>query len=190
VLNAIRVEVAPDVDGDLSDSDWADAPVAKNFIAFSPVPNVPSSQKTEVKVLYDNEALYIGAYMYDTATDSILKQLTARDGLDNADFFSVVISCYQDGQNGFEFGVTPSGVQRDVRIGISDEDASWNAVWQCDVQITELGWVAEFKIPFSALRFPDAEIKEWDINFYRSIRRLRKGTLWSPRNPAIEGLIY
>ncbi|MFK7756519.1 MAG: DUF5916 domain-containing protein [Flavobacteriales bacterium] len=189
ILNAKRIEQSPDIDGDLSDDEWQSAPIATDFVEFTPVPDTPSSQKTEVRILYDDEALYVGAYLYDTAPDSILKQLTTRDGLDNADFFSIAVSCYQDGQNGFEFGVTPAGVQRDTRLGIYEEDASWNAVWQCNVKITDEGWIAEYKIPFSALRFPDEPVQTWDINFYRSIRRTREQSLWTPKNPAIDGFV-
>ncbi len=189
ILEGTRVSVAPKIDGDLNDAVWQKAKVATGFMTITPTPNLPASQQTEVKILYDNEAIYIGAFLYDSAPDSILTQLTARDGLDNADFFSVSLGCYQDGQNGFEFGVSAAGVQRDNRLGIGEEDRSWNAVWQCNTKINEKGWVAEYKIPYSALRFPDKDAQTWDINFFRNIRRKREESLWSPKDPAIEGFI-
>lgn len=188
-IQAEKTVDSPKIDGDLSDIAWQTAEVASGFKTISPVPDRNSTQKTEVKILYDDEALYIGALMLDSSPDSILKQLTVRDRLDNSDFFSVSIGCYQDGQNGFEFGVSPAGVQRDTRLGINEEDDSWNAVWQCNTQITNKGWVAEFKIPYSALRFPNTETQTWDINFFRIIRRNREESLWSPKDPAIEGFI-
>ena len=188
-LSAKRIENAPRIDGDLSDKAWQSAQIAKDFVTFSPYPDKQAFQKTEVKVLYDDESLYIGAYMYDNSPDSILKQLTVRDRLDNADFFSVSLGCFQDGQNGFEFGITPAGVQLDSRLGINEEDGSWNAVWQCNTSVTDKGWIAEYKIPYAALRFPDLPDQKWDINFYRNLRRIREESLWSPKNPAIEGFI-
>ncbi len=115
--------------------------------------------------------------MYDTSPDSILKQLTIRDRLDNSDYFSISLGCFQDGQNGFEFGITPSGVQIDSRLGIDDIDESWNAVWQCNTRITDKGWIAEYKITYAALRLPDLQSQSWDINFYRTIRRVREESL-------------
>jgi len=189
-LNATKIESGIlKIDGELDEVVWEQAESATDFIAFAPYPDIAAYQKTEVKVLYDDEALYIGAYMFDTAPDSILKQLTVRDELDNSDYFSVSLGCYQDGQNGFEFGITPAGVQRDARLGINEEDGSWNAVWQCNTKITDKGWIAEYKIPYSALRFPEAEEQVWDINFYRNLRRIRQESLWTPKNPAIDGFI-
>ena len=188
-LCAKKIENAPKIDGDLSDEAWNGAEIAGDFITLSPYPDRQPYQKTEVRVLYDNESLYIGAYMYDTSPDSILKQLTIRDRLDNSDYFSVSLGCFQDGQNGFKFGITPSGVQIDSRLGIDDEDESWNAVWQCNTKITDKGWIAEYKIPYAALRFPDLPSQSWDINFNRTIRRVREESLWRSKNPAIEGFI-
>ena len=186
----IKTEEAPKLDGVLDEDVWLKADIATNFVSFSPNPGVPCSQKTEVRILYDDEALYVGAYMFDTAPDSILKQLTVRDGFGNSDYFSLAIGCYQDGQNGFEFGITPAGVQRDNRISLTNgEDNSWNAVWQCNTSITDKGWVAEYKIPYSALRFPEKEEQTWDIQFYRNIRRIREEALWSEIDVAIDGII-
>lgn len=188
-LGAIRIENKIRIDGDLSEPAWQTASMASGFTENEPEPNTPSSQRTEVRILYDDEAIYVGAKMYDTAPDSILSQLTERDELGNTDFFGLWFSCFEDGINAFEFFITPSGVQLDAQVSVFNEDFNWNAVWQCNTSINEDGWTAEFKIPYSALRFPDKEVQSWDVNFTRVIRRVREQSFWHPVDPTIEGFI-
>jgi hypothetical protein len=189
LMNAQRVETAPKIDGDLSDPVWIGAEVATDFVQNRPNPGRMASQKTEVKILYDDEAIYMGAMMYDTAPDSILHQLSDRDQLGNTDYFGVWISCFQDGINAFEFIVSPDGVQFDAQVSTFGEDQNWNAVWQCNTSITEEGWVAEFKIPYSAIRFAEKEEQVWDINFNRVIRRHREQSFWQHVDPEVAGFV-
>lgn len=189
VLDAHRLEGSLKVDGVLDELVWQEAPVASDFTQNDPNPGGSPSQRTEVRILYDDEALYIGARMYDTEPDRILNQLTNRDELGNTDYFTIVFSCFQDGINGFDFTVTPSGVQFDAQITVFGYDELWNAVWQCNTSMDDDGWVAEFKIPYSALRFPDKENQEWDVNFGRYIRRIRELNYWQPVDPEVEGLV-
>lgn len=188
-LQAYKLSEAIKVDGSLDEAAWANADIATDFTQNAPVPWAAPAQKTVVRVLYDDDALYIGALLYDTAPDSILSQLTDRDNLGNTDFFDVYISCFRDGINGFRFTVTPSGIQYDAQITAFGEDEFWNAVWQCNTARTEQGWVAEFKIPYSALRFPEAAEQVWDLNFARSIRRRREISYWNPVNPEVPGVV-
>jgi hypothetical protein len=188
-IRASRANQSVVVDGVLDEALWQSAEVADGFIQNKPTPGVNPSHPTEVRIIYDDDAIYIGAMMFDTAPDSILHQLTNRDNLDNADTFGFWISCFQDGINAFYFSVTPDAVQYDAQISAFGEDANWNAVWQCNTKITSLGWVAEFKIPYSALRFPDASEQIWDINFNRNIRRFREISYWHEVNPAIAGTV-
>ncbi len=184
-LEASLVFHPPKLDGILESEIWGEAQSATDFVEQLPVPGGPVRQSSDVKVIYTQEALYIGFFCYDNAQDSILKQLSGRDGDGNSDWCAITINCYQDGINGFSFAVSPWGEQWDGRVtaGGDEPDVSWNAVWDCKVHTDEKGWCAEFKIPFAALRFPEKAVQEWDINFAREIRRHREVSQWNPVNP-------
>lgn len=187
-LEAVRCAVAPDLDGKLQDACWLIAPKTSGFVMNSPVPGIPLTHPTEVQVVYDDVALYVAIMNYDTAPDSILQQLSGRDGDGNSDYCGVSFSCYRDGINGFTFIVSPTAEQWDARIMYgADEDVSWNAVWDCKTSIQENGWVAEFRIPFAAIRFPDVEEQVWDVNFIREIRRTRHKGFWRGVDPTVRG---
>ena len=188
-LNANRIDSDIHVDGLLNEEVWETANAASGFTEFEPQPNTASSQQTVVKVLYDDEAIYVGAIMHDSSPDSILNQFTERDEYGNSDYFGFWLSCFNDGINAFEFFVSPAGIQLDAQVTVFKEDYNWNAVWQCNTRITEEGWTAEFKIPYSALRFPDGEEQQWDVNFIRSIRRVREKSYWQPIQPTVDGQI-
>jgi hypothetical protein len=188
-LSAYAITEEPTIDGVLDEAMWSQAESAQDFIETRPSPGDPASQPTEVKVIYDQEAVYIGAKLYDSAPDSILQQLTARDRFGNADHFGVFFDCYRDGINGLGFIVTASGVQLDVKYSQFDDDRSWNAVWWSKVSITDEGWVVEMKIPYAAIRFPEIPEQLWHINFERNIRRIRETSYWNPVDPAVNGLL-
>ena len=114
-LGAVRIAEAMKIDGVLDEAVWQSAPIATNFIQQRPNPGVPEKLATEVRVLYDDAALYVGAVMHDISQDSILKELTARDSFGNSDLFSVFVDTYHDQLNGYNFTVTASGVQLDAR---------------------------------------------------------------------------
>lgn len=150
-------------------------PFAGNFIQSSPTPNSPASFKTEVKILYDNDAIYVGAYMYDDPSQ-IRKQITARDEEQRADvdYFSVFFDTYNDKQNGFQFLVTTMNVQTDARLGPNlggnflygdFGDKTLDAVWDSRVSIKKDGWVVEIMIPYSALRFSKRMCRTGDCNY-------------------------
>ena len=173
-IKAIRVETPPKMDGVLDDAVWNKAPIATDFIQAQPYPGEKASQKTEVRVLYDNTAIYIGATLYDVSRDSIISQYSQRDREDNTDLFAIVLDTYDDDQSGYGFVVHPTGVQMDARYSQDQgQDLSWNAVWISEVTIDDKGWYVEMKIPYSAIRFPDNEVQKWDVNFSRKIRRHR-----------------
>ncbi len=186
-LTATYVETAPKVDGILDDAVWKQAFAATDFTELSPEPFTPSSQRTEVKVIYTTEGIYVGAMLYDTAPDSILKQLSVRDATwnVNADMFSIFIDAMLTQQTDFTFAVTAAGVQIDE----NDGDETWDAVWESEVRIMENGWIVEIGIPYSQLRFPKGEKQEWGINFARSIRRFREESMWAPIDPAVDNAV-
>ena len=127
--------------------------VADGFRQNNPNPGEPHEQPTEVRIMYDDVALYIGAFMHEVSKDSVLKELSKRDEKKNTDWFVVVLDTYKSGFNGFGFQVTASGVQIDEQYSTNSNNRSWNAVWFSAVQVTDSGWVAEIKIPYSAIRF-------------------------------------
>jgi len=178
------------IDGKIDEEAWKTAPIATDFIMFEPDNGKPISEnkKTEVKVLYDNTAIYIYAKLYDNEPGKILKEITQRDIIGTADVFGVFINGFNDGQQDFQFFVSASGVQMD-RLATEDggvapdnfnQDFSWDAVWDSKIKITDFGWVVEMKIPYAALRFSKSEIQTWGLNFYRGIRRDRQSYTWSP----------
>ena len=188
-LEAIRAEESLKVDGILDEAAWAEAPVASDFVTLRPNPGKPSRQRTEVKVVYTNTGIYIGAELYDTHPDSILSELTERDDLGNTDFFGVVLDPYQTGQNGFTFLVTPDNVQFDAKQENGNEDENWDAVWVSRTARTDQGWTAELFLLYSALRFPSQAEQTWTINFVRMIQRDNEQSFWSEIDPNVDGFL-
>ncbi|PRY13681.1 carbohydrate binding protein with CBM9 domain [Pontibacter ummariensis] len=185
-----RTQTAPVIDGVLEPDIWHQVSPATNFVRYDPFNGKPSSQKTEVYMLYDDEAVYIGAMLYDTAPDSILTQLGTRDsGENNADMFGVYIDTYHDKQNAFSFLVSASGVQTDIKLSQNDEDWNWNAVWASKVSRNEKGWVVEMRLPYAALRFPNAAVQTWGLNFMRVIRRSREKSYWNHVDNSVQGFV-
>ncbi len=175
-VEAIRVSEAPEIDGILDEAVWQNAKIASGFRQESPDYNTPSNFNTEVRIIYDDKAIYVGAMMYDQFPDSIKKELAVRDSDGkNADYFYIGFDTYNNKQDAYAFGVSASGIQIDKRI----VDETYDAVWSSEVNITTDGWVAEMKIPYSALRFPAAKSQEWGLQLIRSIRRNREEDQWS-----------
>ncbi|GJM31495.1 MAG: hypothetical protein DHS20C18_04960 [Saprospiraceae bacterium] len=188
-LQATRVMEAPQLDGVLDEAIWLNAPFATDFVQQQPNPGQTPSQPTEIKIIYDNTGIYVGAVMYDSHPDSILKELSQRDQLGNTDWFGIFIDAYRDGINGVSFIVTPAGVQFDAKYSTFGEDESWDAVWEGKTKITSEGWVAEMKIPYSAIRFPDRNEQTWHLNFGRMIRRQQQKSFWSEVDPNKNGFL-
>ena len=158
-----KVDNPPKIDGHLDDDIWKNAPVATNFIQFEPYNGINPSQKTNVKMVYSNAAIYIAAILYDKFPDSISTNLSKRDeGFDAfADLFVCIINPFNDGINSYEFTVTASGVQNDIKHSGINADIKWDAVWKSEAVITDIGWQVEMEIPYSALRFPKKEVQDW-----------------------------
>jgi hypothetical protein len=184
-LHITRAEAAPKIDGILNDAIWSNAEIATNFVQYEPdIGNLRvRSQRTEVKITYDDNAIYIGAYLYDDP-DKIMKQLTARDNFGQADFLRVVLNPNNDSQNDTQFVVFSSGQQADAIANPSvGRDFSWNAVWQSAVSIVADGWVVEIEIPYRTLRFEDQDKPTWGLQLERHFRRERSQYSWNTINP-------
>lgn len=182
-----KSESSIEMDGLLSEKQWVDAEVATDFIIRSPVFGGQSKFDSKVKMYTDDDALYIGAELYDPSPDSVSYSLSQRDDPGNADWFEVAIDPYASNVTGFGFGVTSAGVELDALLFSADLDGSWNAVWKSAAAKREFGWSFEMRIPFSALRFPNKDIQEWNINFTRHVRRVREDSDWNPVDPNIFG---
>ncbi|MBI3136169.1 MAG: carbohydrate binding family 9 domain-containing protein [Bacteroidetes bacterium] len=170
------------IDGVLSEQCWQQAEIATDFIQNSPVAGAPSTRRTEVRMVYDDQAIYIGATLFDSK-DSMTRTLSQRDDVGNADWFGVVFDSYNAGTIGFSFIVTSAGVQVDELHKVDGIDGNWNAVWQSSISVHDDRWIAELKIPFSALRFPKESEQLWGINFSRNIRRNREESYWNFYDP-------
>lgn len=170
------------IDGKLDEAIWKTARIATNFVMLNPDNGRPEmeTKRTEVKLVYTNDAIYIGALMYDDQPEKITRELTLRDNFGNADHFGVFFNGYNDGQQEFRFFVSAAGVQQDiVYTNQNGEDITWNAIWDSYARITDEGWVVEMEIPYAALRFPEAETQTWGLNFYREIREYRYQYTWN-----------
>jgi hypothetical protein len=169
------------VDGKINEEIWKSAPIATDFVMYQPDNGKPiaDNKKTEVKVLYDNDAIYVSALLYDNEPSKIAKEITKRDVDGNSDSFGVFINGNNDGQQDYQFFVSASGIQIDVLSTETTDDYSWDAVWDSSVKITDFGWVVEMKIPYAALRFPNSKKQTWEINFYRSIKRDNQMYTWN-----------
>jgi hypothetical protein len=183
-LKAVRISQPPRIDGKGNDACWNNVPVAGDFVQYAPYNGSPATFPTQVKMVYDDKALYILAEMYDPHPDSIFRELGKRDADRNirADNFSVDINPFHDGVNGVSFKVSASGVKTDMKRNPSarrGRDLNWDAVWQSSVRIHDQGWTVEMKIPYSAIRFPKSGMSAWGINFWREIRRYQEYSSWN-----------
>ncbi len=196
-LPALKINTPIKIDGILDEAAWQKAAIADSFIVNFPTFGVPAKQNTQVRVLYSDQAVYIGAYLYDDPK-LIRKQLTSRDGesRQDIDYFSVFFDTYNDNQNGYQFLVTARNVQSDGRLVANKvsqfglpTDYTWDAVWESKVTMQKDGWIVEMKIPYSALRFSKKEIQDWGVNFQRYIRRNNEGSFWNKVDPQQNGFV-
>lgn len=197
-LEAVKISNPPRLDGSLDDAAWQGVPAATNFITNTPVFGKASVVSSSVKVVYDNSAIYIGAYLYDKP-GNIRRQMTLRDGEQRADvdYFAVFFDTYKDKQNAFQFLVTSRNVQSDSRISPGFElndfnaygDPTWDAVWDSRVSIKTDGWVVEMKIPYSAIRFSKEKVQTWGVQFLRFTRLNNETSFWSPVDPNASGFV-
>ncbi|RTY86854.1 DUF5916 domain-containing protein [Flavobacterium sp. RSP15] len=170
------------IDGNLNEATWQSAAIATDFIMFEPDngKKIPDNKRTEVRIVYDNDALYIGATMYDENPDKILREITQRDNFGTADLFGVFINGFNDGQQDFQFFVNAADGQADcIMTDTNGEDYSWDAVWNSKAVITKNGWIVEMRIPYAALRFSGEKKQTWGLNFFREIRRDRHKYTWN-----------
>lgn len=181
-IHALRMERPIVLDGLLHDWQWRAAPAAEDFTQFYPNEGLPPTERTSVRILYDDRALYVGVICFDSNPREIVSQLTRRDRSSEADRFTVQIDSYHDHQTAFVFSVNVAGVQSDGFLSQDGNvyDLSYDAVWRVQTARHREGWSAEFEIPYNAFRFsPQADNRyEWGINFRRYISRKQETDEW------------
>ncbi|HET6778103.1 MAG TPA: DUF5916 domain-containing protein [Gemmatimonadales bacterium] len=176
-IRAARVSGSITLDGRLDESSWAGAEPASDFTQTEPAEGRPATERTEVRVLIGQDALYVGARMYDREPERIKAALARRDEEVEADEFDVYLDTFHDHLSGVRFRVTPGGATLDGILGSSaqgsEEDDSWDPIWESGTQVDSLGWTVEIGIPLSQLRYNSTADGTWGIQLYRKI--LRKG---------------
>lgn len=174
---------------------WKEAQPATDFIQRDPDDGKPATERTEIRVLYDDNALYFGCMFNDSEPDKIVARLTRRDNEIESDRASIRIDSYHDHQTAYEFNFNAAGVKVDI-LQYDDanrEDESWDPVWEVETRITPQGWVAEIKIPFQILRYrtsnESSDDNVWGINFIRYISRKQESERWAHTPKSQSGFI-
>ena len=183
------------LDGRLDDAAWQRAEAARDFTQLDPNEGKPATQPTEVRFLTDDDALWIGARMYDSlGAAGVRTRLGRRDEyLEGSDWLELILDTYHDHLGRTFFYVNPSGVKIDEGVAQPYADPSWDAVWEVETSIDSLGWTAEFRIPFSQLRFARDSVQTWGLQIWRRVSRLNEIQMWSawrkrdPGGPAFFG---
>ena len=179
---ATKIATPPKIDGILNDTVWQNVPFAENFFMYEPGNEgvIPVGYETKVKMLYDDRAVYVAAYMFDPNPSKIFSQFSQRDEIFvQADHFSIALNTYNDGINESHFFVTAAGTIGDAIATQNDFDFSHNVVFECKTSKDLKGWYAEFKIPYNALRFPEINEQNWAVNFYRKIISQNETHTWN-----------
>jgi hypothetical protein len=186
---AVRAASAPRIDANLDDAAWATAPVSTGFRRDVPSDGKPAAEDSEIRVVYDDHAMYVGARLFNRDRSRVSRRLSRRDSFSVFnDVFFVMIDSYHDHTTGFIFGATPAGERRDaIQSGDGASiDGSWDPVWEVKTRVDSLGWIAEMRIPFSQLRFTNTKDHMWGVQFRRDIRAAGEAVdwSWSPRTEA------
>ncbi len=167
------------VDGGLNDAVWQTAQPITHFLQRDPKEGAEPSFKTEARVAYDGTALYIAVQAFDPEPQRIVGIRTRRDEDSPSDWISVVIDSFHDRRSGYEFAVNPAGVKQDAYwYNDTNNDPGWDAVWDVAVSRTQAGWRAEFKIPFSQLRYRPSDAATFGLAVIRRVGRLNETSTW------------
>jgi Domain of unknown function (DUF5916) len=197
---ATVVQQAPVIDGRLDETAWRLASVYDGFVQRELREGQPVSERTEVRILTDGDALYVGAWLFDRDPGGIVPGEKIRDGsLDNSDYFAIILDTFLDRQNGFVFATTPAGIEYDGQVVKEGEgggitvtgqtrqqsgsmggfNLNWDGSWTVRTSSDSAGWYAEFRIPFSTLRYGSGGTQSWGLNLARGIRRKGEDAYWS-----------
>ena len=168
---AVRAAAAIRIDGRLDEATWSSAPPVTSFTQRDPNAGEPSTERTEVRFVYDANALYVGARLHDSS-GRVSSQLGRRDSeLPGSDWLFITLDSYHDHLTAFRFGINPDGVRRDEKVGGDEEDESWDPVWEASATRDAAGWTVEMRIPLSQLRFRHTDAQTWGVQIVREIAR-------------------
>jgi hypothetical protein len=190
-MPAVRTALPVKIDGELNDEAWKAAPAFTNFVEQRPAFGQRENEgtKTEVYLLYDDEAIYVGGFCHELSRDSISTELLGRDRIGVNDFVGVIFDTYLDKINGSGYFVTALGEQFDVKYSLGNEDGSWNSVYQTSTKIRSDGWTFEMRIPYSAIRFSKEKVQNWGLHVLRRRSKTGEQFSWSPIDPQKFGLM-
>ena len=187
--SAARIEPsqAPTIDADLSDLAWANATVIENFRQKEPVPGAAPTERTVLRIMFDEDNLYFGVYAYDSMPDQIIARAMARDGdLFTGDTIGITLDPGLTRRNAYSFDMSPSGGRADsLLLNNSDDLDEWDPIWTARARRVADGWVAEMAIPFRSLSY-EADGGDWGFEFSRTIARKNEEVRWSSTNPALD----
>ena len=168
------------LDGALDEAAWAAAAPATGFLQQDPREGDPATQPTEVRFLYDDQALYVGARMHDSlAAAGVRTRLGRRDEFLEGDYLLLIFDTFHDHTGRTMFQINPSGVKYDAGQASAFVDESWDPVWEATTRVDSLGWTAELRIPFSQLRFPSADVQTWGMQIWRYTERIAESSMWA-----------
>lgn len=171
-IKAVKLTESIVLDGNLDEAVWNIGSGFENFIQRDPLEGVEPTERTVIRIAYDNNALYLGASMYDTSPDSIIARLARRDEWVSSDHITLFLDPYYDKRSGYFFAVNAAGTLVDgVLFNDTWDDESWDGVWEGKVHLNEKGWTAEMRIPFSQMRFSVSDKTIWGVNIRRNIGR-------------------
>ena len=187
LITAYRLEDIPPpiIDGRLDDLAWNAATPISGFIQLEPRRGESATDETVAYIAYDRHNLYVAFRCYDSEPAKIVSRITRRGNIYVSDLISFFIDPHHDHRTGYKFATTPSGIQQDnYRYDDAQIDGSWRGVWWVESQIDDLGWTAEFKIPFANFRFPDTNEQVWGFDIERLNRRKSEITIWKQMTQA------
>ena len=211
-VQAVRIATPPELDGLVDEDVWSSVAPASEFVQQNPDEGAPATERTEVRIAFDDHNLYFGIVCFDREPENIVVTQNRRDGtLDDTDSVQLLIDAYNDGQNAFVFGTSPTGIEFDAQItkagqtrgsgggparagggggaqraGAAAFNLNWDAVWTVRSQVTDRGWESEIAIPFRTLRYKPGTDQTWGLNISRNIRRRNELSFWSPVSRAFE----
>ncbi|MBH00043.1 MAG: hypothetical protein CMN58_06830 [Solibacterales bacterium] len=204
IIHAHKITTPPQLDGSVTESLWKTIEPATNFIQRNPDEGHPATEETEIRIGYDDKNLYFGIICFDSQPENIVITQNRRDAkLDDTDSILILLDTFDDDQNAFLFGTTPTGVEADAQIskagrsrggsgsprragggaqrgGSSAFNVNWDAVWEVRSKITSRGWESEIIIPFRTLRYTTGTNQKWGLNFQRTLRRRNEKSHWAP----------
>jgi len=192
-MRLVRLPAAPVIDGRLDEDVWSQATLVEDLHQIDPVEYVEPSERTSVRVFYTEDALYVGARLWDDEPDAVTARILRQgERISGEDMFYVMLDPFHDRRNGYRFAVNPNGVRDDyIYQNTNEQLRDWEGIWSAAATQDEYGWIAEIEIPFKTLSF-DPRNDEWGINFIRHIARKGEWTGWVSRNrnanPSIAGV--